>query len=193
MGQLPTALTQTDDELAVCVRADPDAFGALYDRHFDAVYRFALRRCGHPVHAEEVTAQTFFRALSWLTRHTWRAGSFRGWLLQIAINVVRAQGIAAGRSISLDENSTASENLLDGALPADQQAVRQEQGAMLWGLVTALPDDQQRAVVLRFAHDLSFQEMGLVLGRSEAAAKQLLYRALRRLRVRLEEQGGGYE
>ena len=192
MGDQPTAITRTDDELAVCVRANPDAFGELYDRHFNAVYRFALRRCGHPTRAEEVTAQTFYRALSWLTRHTWRAGSFRAWLLQIAMNVVRAQGIAAGRSISLDENAGVAESLADNRPLADDALFRREQSEQLWGLVQSLPLDQQRAVALRFAHELSFQEIGIVLGRSEAAAKQLLYRALRNLRVRLEEQGGSY-
>lgn len=193
MGDLPAAPTITDDDLAVQVRTDPDAFGALYDRHFDAVYRFALRRCGHPARAEEVTAQTFYRALSWLTRHTWRAGSFRGWLLQIAMNIVRAQGIADGRSISLDEKPDAAGMLPDSTPPAEHNLFRREEDEHLWALVTALPQDQQRAVILRFAHDRSFSEIGIMLGRSEDAAKQLLYRALRTLRARLEAQGGGYE
>jgi RNA polymerase sigma-70 factor (ECF subfamily) len=193
MTQLPATTPASDNELAEQVWERPDAFGGLYDRHFDAVYHFALRRCGHPTRAEEVTAQTFYRALRWLSRNQWRTGSVRAWLLTIAVNVVKAQGIAEGRTVSLDGAVALVETLAAPQTPPDASVSQDEEAEALWALVTTLPRDQHRAVVLRFAHDMSFAEISVVLGRSEDAAKQLLYRALRTLRKKLEEQGACHE
>lgn len=57
-----------------------------------------------------------------------------------------------------------------------------------WAAVARLPALQRRAVTLRFGRDLSHAEVGVIIGRSEAATKQLVYRAMKTLRELLEVQ-----
>lgn len=55
-----------EEELIKQAKSDPEAFGILYDRHVDALYRYAYSRVHHHTHAEDVTAEVFRRALEGL-------------------------------------------------------------------------------------------------------------------------------
>src|SRR5512138_1447868 len=77
--------TQTLDEPAL-VRAaqnDAQAFGALYDRYVQRVYRYCFYRTNHAPDAEDLTAQIFLAALEGLPRYR-QDGHFAGWLFSIA-------------------------------------------------------------------------------------------------------------
>ncbi len=73
--------------LVAQARRDPQAFAALYDRYFDAVYRYCYRRLGSREAAEDATSQVFLQALTALPRYR-EGGAFRSWLFTIAHNVV---------------------------------------------------------------------------------------------------------
>lgn len=179
---------QPEDEAALVARArtDPDAFALLYDRYVERVYQFTYRRLASHADAEDVTAQTFHRALEHLDRYEWRGLPFGAWLFRIARNLIVDHLRAAGSPLSLDEVSA------NGAEPADadtqlpeQALIAWDEARAAWAAVAALPPLQRRAVVLRFGRDLSHAEVGRLIGRSEAATKQLIYRAMLTLRARL--------
>ena len=69
-------------------------------------------------------------------------------------------------------------------LPEDA-LLRGEQVDRVWRAVAGLPLMQRRAVTLYFARGLSHGEVGQVIGRSESATKQLVYRAVKTLRQQL--------
>ncbi|MER3406325.1 MAG: hypothetical protein C4289_15145, partial [Chloroflexota bacterium] len=78
--------SQEDD--AVLVRraqADPQAFGDLYRRYVRRVYTYLYYRTGRVEDAEDLTAQTFARALAHLPRYDERRLPFSAWLLRIAV------------------------------------------------------------------------------------------------------------
>jgi RNA polymerase sigma-70 factor, ECF subfamily len=163
-----------DDErlLIEAAKMDPLRFADLYERHFDRVYAFVARRTGGRADAEDLTAEVFHRALANVGRFEWRGSPFVVWLLQIARNALadRWQRAAWERG----ELSTESG---DG-LSADV-----DRRAMLSELVSRLPEDQQRVVVLRFIEQKSVREIAQELQRTEGAVKQLQYRALESLRA----------
>src|SRR5512144_929908 len=78
-------LTQTKDESALVHRAQTDtqAFGALYDRYVQRVYRYCYYRTNSIPEAEDLTAQIFLAALEGLPRYR-QDGHFAGWLFSIA-------------------------------------------------------------------------------------------------------------
>lgn len=185
----PAADAQAD-EAALVARAlsEPEAFAALYDRYLLRVYRFALRRLGNHAEAEDVTAQTFHRAFEALDRFEWRGAPFGAWLFRIAHNAVidRRRGTPA---VSLDGAGEVGFEPVDtGAVPPDEALLLQEDLDAAWAAVARLPALQRRAVTLRFGRDLSHAEVGVIIGRSEAATKQLVYRAMKTLRELLEVQ-----
>jgi RNA polymerase sigma-70 factor (ECF subfamily) len=172
-------------EQALVARAvhDPEAFAALYDRYVGPVYRYAYRRLGAHQDAEDVTAQTFRQALEAMDRFEWRGLPFGAWLFRIAHNQIVDQRRNDRAPRSLDG---AIEVMPDaGADDPEERLVFREELDRAWTAVAALPPLQRRAVTLRFARDLSHAEVGAIIGRSEAATKQLVYRAMKTLREEL--------
>jgi RNA polymerase sigma-70 factor (ECF subfamily) len=187
-GQGTRADVQPDNEAALVARArtDPQAFALLYDRYVERVYQFAYRRLASHADAEDVTAQTFHRALEHLDGYEWRGLPFGAWLFRIARNLIVDHLRAAGAPLSLDEISVNGMEPADAETQLPEQAlIAQDEARAAWAAVAALPPLQRRAVVLRFGRDLSHAEVGRLIGRSEAATKQLIYRAMLTLRARL--------
>ena len=77
-----------DDELVALAKRDRAAFGPLYDRYADLVYRYCLRRLGNRETAEDATGQTFVKVLAALPTYRDDGPSFRSWLFAIAHNVL---------------------------------------------------------------------------------------------------------
>jgi RNA polymerase sigma-70 factor (ECF subfamily) len=187
-SQHPTA-NSPEADLVARAREDPRAFAALYDRYVEPLYRYAYRRTGSHPAAEDLVSATFHRALESLESYEWRGLSFGAWLYRIAGNLA-ADGSRRAKAASLDGlHADGFEAADSGAeAPGDALLDREEVDAA-WAAVALLPPMQRRAVVLRFARGLSNAETGAAIGRSEAATKQLVYRAIRSVRARLEKEG----
>lgn len=174
--------TSEQNEIALVRRArsDPRAFGELYEAHVDAVYRLARSRVRHHAEAEDITAQTFLRALEHLGRYQPRGKPFRAWLFRIAGNLIHDRGRRARR----DQRTAGPEPPPDKTDLTDPEAWLADPDlvARVGVALTRLPLDQQRVVVLRVSQGRSTRETARVLGRSEAATKQLLHRAIAALR-----------
>jgi RNA polymerase sigma-70 factor, ECF subfamily len=163
---------------------DGDAFAALYDLYVTRVYRYAYRRLGNHADAEDLTAQTFHRALEALPRYEARGLPFGAWLFRIAHNLLIDRRRAGPSPLSLDVLLQDSD--LNGHEPAPELAAElRDQTDTAWAAVAGLPALQQRAVALRFGQGLSHAEVGVRIGRSETATKQIIYRAIKTLRQRL--------
>lgn len=162
------------------------AFGRLYDLYVHRIYGFALGHTRTREEAEDVTAQTFERALAAVGRYEPRGAPFSAWLYRIAANIAIDRARHRGGMALVGE-----ETLVDARAhgdDADPPALVEQWERANWLLdhVTTLPREQRQAIELRFWGERSFAEIGEVLGRSEAAAKQLVYRALRGLRGQIE-------
>lgn len=172
---------QADDRLLVeAAQRDPARFAALYERNFDRVYAFIASRVSSRAEAEDLTSEVFHHALANLGRYEWRGVPFIAWLLRIARNAM-ADRWQRGRREQLDPAPD---------VPEEMNLEEAEEGARLVGLVDALPADQRRVVLLRFAEEKSIREIARELGRTEGAVKQLQFRALENLRARLGGRHG---
>lgn len=93
--QLPV-MADADEDVIEQARAEPDCFGLLFDRHFDSIARFCIRRIG-PVQGEELAGDVFCWAFENLEAFDPTHGSVRSWLYRIANNFVRNAQRRAGR------------------------------------------------------------------------------------------------
>jgi RNA polymerase sigma-70 factor (ECF subfamily) len=176
-----------EGELVAAAKQDPTEFGALYELYVDRVYRYAYRRVGTHHDAEDVTAQTFQQALAALPKYEWRGLPFGAWLFRIAANVINRRGRTGNREIAVEDVSVFSfQEALDDD-PMDR-VTRDELAEELNELISTLPADQQRVLVLKFSHGLKNREIGDLMGRSEGAVKQLVHRALVNLRTRFKHE-----
>jgi RNA polymerase sigma-70 factor (ECF subfamily) len=170
---------EEDDErsLIEAAQRDPRRFGELYERNIDRVYAFVARRAGGRAEAEDLTAEVFHHALANLGRFEWRGVPFVAWLLQIARNALADRWQRAAR----ERGAPQSEGGDDGT------RAEVERRALLAGLVSRLPKDQQRVVLERFVEQKSIREIAQELRRTEGAVKQLQFRALESLRARMRD------
>ncbi|GAB3417049.1 hypothetical protein GCM10027569_40680 [Flindersiella endophytica] len=160
-------------------KGDAEAFGQLYDNYVSTIYRYIYYRVGGHALAEDLTSETFLRALRSLTSFRWQGRDFGAWLVTIARNLV-ADHFKSGRF----RLEVATGEILDYDSAAD--GPEDDVLAMLTNeaLVAALKQlgtDQQECLVLRFLNGLSVTETARVLGKSDGAIKQLQLRAIRNL------------
>ena len=163
--------------LIEAAQRDPSRFAELYEAHFDRVYGYVRRRVHDRDEAEDVTSEVFHRALAGLPRFEWRGVPFAAWLFRIAANVMAHRAQRATRETLVAD----PEDRAEEAIPPDV-----DRHARLFRLVRALPEAERRVIEMRFAEQRSIREIANELGRSEGAVKQLQFRALTRLRERMD-------
>src|SRR5437899_6884610 len=98
-------------ELVERAKEDPDAFGALYDRYFPQIYRFAYSRVRDQSLAEDVTSEVFFKALRNIKRYTYSGHPFSSWLYQITLNAVADHYRGQHGEVDLEEGDRKSTRL----------------------------------------------------------------------------------
>jgi RNA polymerase sigma-70 factor (ECF subfamily) len=177
----------TDADLVLLSRTDPQAFGLLYDRYCNRIYRFVHSRLRDVATAEDVTADVFFKALRGLHTYQPTAGRFSVWLFRIARNAVIDHVRARRPTLSLD----ADFDRQDLAPPVEEQVLDRVDVARVWREVDGLPTAQRTAVILRLERDLPIADIAVTLNRSEGAVRVLLHRALTTLRARLSVPRAG--
>lgn len=178
------------DEVLIrrAVAGDKQAFGELYERHLDEVYRYIFYRTADPREAEDLTETVFLKVWEALPRFRPEETSFRTWLYRVAHNLVVDHYRTRKTATQLEEGSA----LPDPSPSPEQQIMAREREQQIARWIAKLPPDYQQVLTLRFVQDLSHAETAQILGRSEAAVRVLQYRALRALRkVIAEEQSHG--
>lgn len=170
-----------DATLAASARHDPEAFGTLYRRYVQRVYRYVFSIVNDTLEAEDLTAEVFMAALEGLSGYR-EQGLFSAWLFAIARNKARAHFRRRFRRQALEtpEDVLTSTQAAEAWDPlADFEYVERLQ--RLQQMVRLLTSEERELLRLRFAAELSFSEIAEVLGRKEAAVKMNLYRLLERL------------
>jgi RNA polymerase sigma-70 factor (ECF subfamily) len=164
---------------------DTEAFGLLYDHYHASVYRFVYYRVGSAAVAEDLAAETFFRALRSMSSFRWQGKDFGAWLMTIARNLT-TDHYKAGRTRL--EYATEDMSAHDGATEGPERAVLDAltNEALLQAL-GELPDEQQECLIMRFLQGCSIAETARMLDRSEGAVKQLQLRGVRNLAKLLPE------
>lgn len=164
---------------------DPDAFGAIYERFYNGVYRYIFYRVGEQSLAEDLTMEVFVKAMEAIDTYSFRGVPFSAWLYRIASNLVvdhfRRQ--PSQMAVSLEEKLVASLEHPTGVLESEF-AHHQLRRAL-----SELTDDQQQVVILKFVDGLSNLEVAQILGKTEGAVKSLQHRALASLGRVLGERG----
>lgn len=154
-------------------------FEELYAKEFPVVYKYLLALCGNPSTAEELTQETFYRAIQSI-------GTFRGtcklsvWLCQIGKNIYLSQlrRERSRNSVSpyeIDQGQTAQSD--------PEEALLQQDTAMtLHRRLHALPEPYREVFSLRTLGELSFTQIGEFFEKSESWARVTYHRAKLKLK-----------
>jgi RNA polymerase sigma-70 factor (TIGR02952 family) len=164
---------------------DAEAFGLLYDHYVTMVHRYVYHRVGDRATAEDVTSETFVRALRRIDSLSFQGRDVGAWLVTIARNIIRDHVKSSRYRL---EVATADMRDADRATDGPEDAVVAHlTNQQLLDCVRQLGSEQQECIVLRFLHGLSVSETAEIMGKKDGAIKALQHRAVRRLAGLLPE------
>ncbi len=158
---------------------DPEAFGVLYDRYVDRIYRYLLGRTGHVQTAEDLTAETFLAALKGLWRYRWTGKPFAAWLYRIAGAKI-GDHYRGERVRTVELELAAARPSPPPEFPADY--------ATLHAALAELNPPQREALALRYFEDLSLADIAWVMRLPVNTVKSHLRRGLERLHRLLDSE-----
>jgi len=157
-------------------KGDQQAFTQLVQAYQTPVYNLAYRMLGSPTEAEEAAQETFLRVYMRLSTYDAEM-KFSSWILAIAshycIDRLRRRRLSW---LALDDLPEASLPDANAEAP-EREALSREKEQEMQSLLALLPEAYRLVIVLRYWHDLSYEEMAGMLGASESAIKSRLHRA----------------
>ena len=155
-------------------------FSGIYERYARDVHRFALYLCGNQALAEDLTTETFVRALCGPS--DLRVDTVKAYLFAIARNLYRDTAARQNRLVSMEEVPERK----DHAPLTDRAIEGQQTLSAVLQAIQKLPEPQREALVLSVDQDLRYDQIGAILGCSVAAVKVRIHRARLELRSELE-------
>ncbi|HEX6290346.1 MAG TPA: sigma-70 family RNA polymerase sigma factor [Herpetosiphonaceae bacterium] len=163
-----------------------EAFAHLVDAYKAPVYNIAYRMLRNGPEAEDAAQEIFLRAYIKLATYD-RKRKFSTWLLSIAsnycIDVLRRRRATL---VDLDEVAFALPSEAPGP---ERSVINREQREAVARAINQLPDTYRSITVLRYYHDLSYEEIEQITGLTEATVKTRLFRARRQLEELLDAEG----
>jgi RNA polymerase sigma-70 factor (ECF subfamily) len=173
---------RSDAELiALAQRGESEAFGELYQRYLDPIFRYLRVRVSEGALAEDLSEMVFLRAFESLGSYRERGHPFSAYLYRVARNLV-ADHYRQPEVISLEQ----APDLADAA-DVSGEVARREQLRSVLAALSGLPEDHQEVVRLRVVLALPTADVAAWMGRSEGAVRVLLHRALKSLRAQLTD------
>jgi len=191
-----------DEELARRVHKDPDWFLPLYRRYYDRILNYSYRRTQDRETAQDLTSQTFLAAFEYLRRKPYRASArgyqtsaapvsdsnsrngFRAWLYRIATN---AQTTHWRKSARWLRNLPGIRGHFGDRVhePFAQRSEEDERAFRVRKALGSLPEKYRVVVQLRYDEELTFEEIGAILGLAQGSVRSRISRALELMRKRL--------
>ncbi|TMG43386.1 MAG: sigma-70 family RNA polymerase sigma factor [Chloroflexi bacterium] len=187
-GETATASQRRGIDAALVKAAqagDASAFGQLYERYREPVYRYCLARTGAKHEAEDLVADVFLRAMEALDRYEDRGLPFVAFLFRVARNAAIDKNRRTRPDMSVDDlvhHPESGQNV-------EAEVVRSTERQALLDAMSKLKADYREVLLLRFVEGYGAADVGRMTGRSEGAVRTLQHRAIERLRRELERSG----
>lgn len=168
---------RSDEELAQKARHSSEAFAELYRRNLKVVYSYHLARVGNVHDAQDLTTQTFLAAQEVISSFRGQ-GKFAAWLMAIARRKTADYFRRRRSTFPLEE----ADQIADSSITPEEFVNQQLSLEQVAQALRRLSPERAEAIALQIFGKLSVTEVAQVMGKSEAAVKMLICRALKDLR-----------
>ena len=161
----------------------------MYREYFTPVYRYTLSLVRDPDLAEEITQETFFRALKKIDSYRGEA-SLRAWLCQIAKNICLDTAKKGTRQVSLEnisDEENASGSIVTEVQTPEEQLLQKQTAMNIYRILHSLKEPYKEVFQLRTFGGLNFAEISELFGKSESWARVIYYRSRMMIREELDE------
>jgi len=172
-------------------KKNPEFFGLLYDKYYQPIFNYTLRRTADIESAQDLTSQTFFIALKNLGKFRWQGVPFSAWLYRIATNEIYNLYRKQKRfiKISLDKiPEIPSPDAADKEIEiADKELKNKKDFIKIHQSISKLEPVYQSVIALRFFDKKKISEICQILGKPEGTIKSQIHRALEQLKKLISE------
>lgn len=170
-----------------------DDFEKIYEDCIKEVYYYCLSLTKDIHNAEELTQETFFKALK--SFHQFRGDCKPGvWLCQIAKNTYCTQAKWQKRFVPADSFSESEIRTTDTKnVSPEKEVLEQENIYLIHQILHRLPEPYKEVFHLRTFSELSFSQIGNLFGKTENWARVTYYRARQQIQKKWKEDCNGNE
>lgn len=157
-------------------------FELIYRSYFQNVYKYLLKLSKDEKLAEELTSETFFKALKAID-HFQGKSSISTWLITIARNSY-FNYLKSNRDFTdIDEVTEISDDKVD----IEAQFIENETSTKIYSIICILDEPYKEIFKLRVFEELSFKQIGEMYGKTENWACVTYHRAKSKIKARLED------
>lgn len=187
MNEKDTTISDNEIEKLVLEsqRGDAEAFAIIYDTYVTPIYRYIFYKVKRE-DVEDLVEQLFLKAWENVRKYKKRKQTtFKSWLFRIAHNLVVDHYRLTREHASLDPRLSDTKKEANPVVQASE-SLNNEQ---LQEAIRKLKPNYQQIIILKFLNELSNEEIGAVLKKSEGSVRILQFRALKALKIALAEMG----
>lgn len=175
---------EEEKKLVEEAKKNSQAFSILYEEYYSRIFGYILKRVSDVELAQDITSETFVKALEKIWSFKWKGISFSSWIYRIASNetvnfyrkkkiIVSLEKISEPKSVS---------NPLEEIIRAQEEIEKNKEFLSLHKKISQLPVKYQEVIYLRFFEKKKIEEIAEILGKKEGTIKTHLHRGLERLR-----------
>ena len=180
----PVSSAEREEDAALARRAgsgEAEAFGVLYDRYVEQVYRYVFYRVRNEAEAEDVTSDVFMRALRAIPKYEPRQ-AFLAWLYRIARNAVidRSRRQKARTQVSFED--ALAHPMGDQTVDPNAGLLAGSDAKVVRVAMSQLTPLQQEILVLRYVEGLDTKTISKIVGKRDGTIRGIEFRALAALR-----------
>ncbi len=176
-----------EDLIKEYLLGDQEAFRALVEKYTPAIYNFSIRFVGND-YANDIVQDIFIKVWKNLKKFDYTKASFKTWIFTITRNTItdylRKKKMINFSSLDKEDESFA-DNIEDGVVLPDEALVKLEDKELLNSLLDELPINYKEVLILYYQEDMTFKEIGSLLGKPLNTVKSYHHRALNLLREAL--------
>jgi len=173
-----------EQELVQKAKDSLKAFDEIYEYYLPRIFGYVMNRSGSREIAEDVTSQTFFKAMAKIKSFKYKGYSFGAWLYRIAHNNLMDYYRKNPNPVDMDPEDAKSESS-----ETEKEAVQSEKKKAVLKILKKLPEQYQQVLSLRFFEEMTNAEMAEILGCRKSTLAVKLHRSLKAFKKAIEEEG----
>ena len=180
---MPSDYSKASDEkiIKAVIHGDIQAYGELYERYLDEIYRYVYYRAANHLEAEDLAQVVFIKAWEMILKKQPKKYNFRAFVYRIAHNLMVDRWRTQKQERSLEVENV--ESIPDPAPTPEQIMLSNEESHNLAEAIRELEPRLQHVFICRFINGLSHAETAQTLGLTEGHVRVLQHRALKKIRV----------
>lgn len=179
----------SEEELLIKIRKDPEKFSELYDLYFDKILNYVFHRTSDFDLARDITAEVFIKVYLKIWTFRWRKISIGAWIYRIATNEVnqyfRKRKYHAQNLMEWQMNSILQfESIESEKEDAMKEVQAHSDYNKVQRILTGMEIKFQEVIALRYFDKKSIREISEIVNKKEGTVKSLISRGLEKIRNR---------